>query len=45
MAALSRAAGNERHAAMLGDEQAVVLDIVGDELASPSSERPAKTPV
>jgi transcriptional regulator of acetoin/glycerol metabolism len=31
MAALSRAAGNERHAAMLGDDQAVVLDIVGDE--------------
>jgi transcriptional regulator of acetoin/glycerol metabolism len=31
MAALSRAAGNERHAAMLGDEGAVVLDIVGDE--------------
>lgn len=31
MAALSRAAGHERHAAMLGDEQGVVLDIVGDE--------------
>lgn len=31
MAALSRAAGNDRHAAMLGDERGVVLDIVGDE--------------
>lgn len=31
LAALSRAAGTERHAAMLGDEHAVVLDIVGDE--------------
>lgn len=31
MAALSRAAGQDRHAAMLGDERGVVLDIVGDE--------------
>src|SRR5512134_4154864 len=31
MAALSRAAGSERHAAMLGDDRGVVLDIVGDE--------------
>jgi transcriptional regulator of acetoin/glycerol metabolism len=31
MAALSRAAGSERHAAMLGDQSGVVLDIVGDE--------------
>src|SRR5512134_2752194 len=31
MAALSRAAGSDRHAAMLGDRSGVVLDIVGDE--------------
>lgn len=29
--ALSQAAGSERHAAMLGDEKAIVLDVVGDE--------------
>jgi sigma-54 dependent transcriptional regulator, acetoin dehydrogenase operon transcriptional activator AcoR len=29
--ALSRAAGNERHAAMLADENAIVLEIIGDE--------------
>ncbi len=28
---LSRAAGKDRHAAMLGDEKAVVLEIIGDE--------------
>jgi transcriptional regulator of acetoin/glycerol metabolism len=31
MTALSRAAGAERHAAMLGDESGIVLDLVGDE--------------
>jgi transcriptional regulator of acetoin/glycerol metabolism len=31
MEALSRAAGGERHAAMLGDAHAVVLEVVGDE--------------
>jgi len=31
MGALSRAAGSEHHAAMLGDTQAVVLDVLGDE--------------
>lgn len=31
MAALSRAAGRDRHAAMLGDTRGVVLDVVGDE--------------
>lgn len=31
MTALSHAAGRERHAAMLGDEDGIVLDIVGDE--------------
>jgi transcriptional regulator of acetoin/glycerol metabolism len=31
MAALSRAAGGDRHAAMLGDASGIVLDIVGDE--------------
>lgn len=30
LTSLSRAAGSERHAAMLGDERAVVLDLVGD---------------
>jgi transcriptional regulator of acetoin/glycerol metabolism len=29
--ALSRAAGSERHAAMLGDAQAIILDVRGDE--------------
>lgn len=29
--ALSQAAGSERHAAMLGDDKAIVLDVVGDE--------------
>jgi sigma-54 dependent transcriptional regulator, acetoin dehydrogenase operon transcriptional activator AcoR len=31
MGALSRAAARDRHAAMLGDENGIVLDIVGDE--------------
>ncbi len=31
LVALSRAAGEERHAAMLGDHEGVVLEIVGDE--------------
>lgn len=31
MEALSQAAGNERHAAMLGNANAVVLDVIGDE--------------
>lgn len=31
MEALSHAAGNERHAAMLGNADAVVLDVIGDE--------------
>ncbi|WP_224242426.1 sigma-54-dependent transcriptional regulator family protein [Hyalangium gracile] len=31
MRALSRAAGEHRHAAMLGDERALVLDVVGDD--------------
>lgn len=31
MVALSRAAGNERHAAMLGDAEGFVLDVLGDE--------------
>ncbi|MDI3284559.1 hypothetical protein [Polyangium sp. 15x6] len=31
MQALSRASGRERHAAMLGDARAVVLDVFGDE--------------
>ncbi|WP_242342765.1 sigma-54-dependent transcriptional regulator family protein [Anaeromyxobacter terrae] len=31
MAALSRAASSDRHAAMLGDGRGVVLDVVGDE--------------
>ena len=31
MVALSRAAGGERHAAMLGDAEGYVLDVVGDE--------------
>lgn len=30
MAALSRAAGSDRHAAMLGDARGLVLDVVGD---------------
>ncbi|MBK4735332.1 sigma-54-dependent transcriptional regulator family protein [Noviherbaspirillum pedocola] len=31
MQALSQAAGDERHAAMLGDRNAVVIDVLGDE--------------
>lgn len=31
MQALSQAAGSERHAAMLGDRNAAVLDVIGDE--------------
>lgn len=31
MKALSKAAGDERHAAMLGDRNAIVIDVIGDE--------------
>lgn len=37
--ALSQAAGNERHAAMLGDDSATVLDVVGDEESVHGRER------
>lgn len=37
--ALSRAAGRERHAAMLGDPEGVVLDVLGDEASLHGPER------
>lgn len=37
--ALSRASGSERHAAMLGDARAVVLDVLGDEQTIHGPER------
>ncbi|HEY0846457.1 MAG TPA: hypothetical protein VGE12_13895 [Noviherbaspirillum sp.] len=39
MRALSRAAGDERHAAMLGDRNAVVVDVIGDEESVHGRER------
>jgi transcriptional regulator of acetoin/glycerol metabolism len=39
MQALSHASGGERHAAMLGDARAVVLDVLGDELTVHGPER------
>lgn len=39
MHALSQAAGNERHAAMLGDRNAIVLDVLGDEASVHGPER------
>ncbi|MDI1476806.1 hypothetical protein [Polyangium sp. y55x31] len=39
MQALSRASGRERHAAMLGDSQAVVLDVLGDQQTIHGPER------
>lgn len=39
MASLSQAAGTERHAAMLGDVGAIVLDVVGDEQSVHGPER------
>jgi transcriptional regulator of acetoin/glycerol metabolism len=36
---LSQAAGNERHAAMLGTAEAIVLDVVGDEQSVSGPER------
>lgn len=41
MQSLSRAAGDERHAAMLGDRHGIVLDVVGDE---PSVHGPERVP-
>ncbi|WP_066376274.1 MULTISPECIES: sigma-54-dependent Fis family transcriptional regulator [unclassified Anabaena] len=35
---LSQAAGNERHAVMLGDRQAILLDVIGDEQTIHGSE-------
>ena len=39
MKALSRASGDERHASMLGDARAVVLDVLGDEQTIHGPER------
>lgn len=39
MHALSLAAGQERHAAMLGNDKAIVLDVVGDEASVHGRER------
>jgi sigma-54 dependent transcriptional regulator, acetoin dehydrogenase operon transcriptional activator AcoR len=39
MQALSRASGGERHAVMLGDERAIVLDVLGDEQSIHGAER------
>lgn len=39
MRALSKAAGDERHAAMLGDRNAVVVDVIGDEESVHGRER------
>lgn len=39
MRALSRAAGDERHAAMLGDRNAIVIDVIGDEESVHGRER------
>lgn len=39
MRALSKSAGDERHAAMLGDRNAVVIDVIGDEESVHGRER------
>lgn len=39
MTALSKAAGNERHAAMLGDRRAIVIDVIGDDESVHGRER------